>query len=1417
MAKRRPTFDFINLRGEPVSIMPHKASAAPVPAPQPSASKKAAALSSTELETLFDALCVAGCKRNAGWLASFCRGMVWQRDDGNDFSAADVLTALQRLGAAGRVQLGGTAASGGTVPAPARNARLHELLARPEAKHFWRVWLWAGNGGRGSPDAAPGMVWLHNDEERIALARLVLASGMGPTEYNTVAQRVLTSAAMAPIVLRAFGEPFDPVFAALVAPALRWGLLVQLDQALLLRAEAPALCDWLEAHVTHEPAAVPASLRLRVAEWRLHRGEIDAMRQALAGSSAEADFGPVFEADALAWQGRWAEAASAGTLALKQVAKTLGRKRSLLPTSMLELHLLALLAGNDGAAWNAARKLALTESGSRAPAPHGWGLWAHAIAARLGEEAPRLPFFEADSPTLADPNALILAAWLGLRPKRWTQAIVEHGCTTLRAIGLPWKAELLLQAAEKIGVPRKDKVAPAWPVRYFGAAVEPWREALAVIGALAPQRVAAAPAAATLQWRLSLDTQGRITRIEPFERSQGARGPGKAKAVPLSRLTKSTKLDARDAAVARCIKVSRWSMRDVRIDTDSAALALVGHPNVVFADTPEQPVDLRESLPTLEVRRETQADGGERYRFRIEESLLDDDTTDDDDDDDFIDSGYDDPGAKQPASRLRVVAESADRARLIRITPTQRQVAELAAREWSVPLEAQQELDAALQVLAGHFLLHSDAQGGEAVAAEPRLRAQFTPRGDALALQLLVRPFGDFGPTLPPGNGRARLHTLHAGQSLATARDLDAERGHLRAVLEALPFLGEAAADAHWLLDDPEQALAAVEAMASLPAVASIEWPKGQPLTLLQPPDNALQLRVKSERDWFAVDGELQLDEHRVLGLKQLLALLDGARSQRYVALGEGRYLALTQALRRRLDELAALGSEYNDGLRLPGAAAAWLAEAADELGARGDGAWQQRAQRLEQAATLAPTLPSALQAELRPYQADGWAWMMRLAHAGFGAVLADDMGLGKTVQTLALLLARADDGPALVVAPTSVCSNWVAEALRFAPSLQVHDYDSAERGALLGAAGPGDVVVASYALLLRDAEAFAQQHWGTLVLDEAQALKNAATKRAQAVATLQAGFRLGLTGTPVENRLSDLWSLMNLLNPGLLGSAARFTERFANPIERQRDDAARARLRRIVAPFLLRRTKAQVLTELPPRTEIVLRIEPGNDERSFLEATRQRALERVAAIDGPQAAFHVLAELTRLRRAACDPRLVAPELGMVGSKVLEFERLATELVEGRHQALVFSQFTDFLKLLGERLAAAGIAYQYLDGSTPAAARAVQVAAFQRGDAPLFLISLKAGGFGLNLTAADYVIIADPWWNPAAEDQASGRAHRIGQQRPVTVYRLVMAGSIEERIVELHRDKRALADSLLEGQDGGAPLAAAELLSLLKG
>ena len=359
--------------------------------------------------------------------------------------------------------------------------------------------------------------------------------------------------------------------------------------------------------------------------------------------------------------------------------------------------------------------------------------------------------------------------------------------------------------------------------------------------------------------------------------------------------------------------------------------------------------------------------------------------------------------------------------------------------------------------------------------------------------------------------------------------------------------------------------------------------------------------------------------------------------------------------------------------------------------------------------------------------------------------------------------------------------------------------------------------MISSYGLLQQEGELLAAVSWETVVLDEAQAIKNMATQRSQAAMNLQAGFRLITTGTPLENHLGELWNLFRFINPGLLGSHKSFNDRFAGPIERQQDKKARNHLRKLIRPFILRRTKSQVLEELPSRTEIVYHVELGSEERAFYEALRQQSLERIAQADDPgKLRFQILAELMKLRRACCNPRLVMPGVGLPGAKLAAFTEIVTELRDNGHKALVFSQFVDHLAILRAELERLKMAYQYLDGSTPVKERKKAVDSFQAGDGEIFLISLKAGGSGLNLTAADYVIHMDPWWNPAVEDQASDRAHRIGQLRPVTIYRLVTRQTIEEQIVELHRSKRDLADSLLEGSDMGSRVTAEDLLTLLR-
>ncbi|HWW71014.1 MAG TPA: DEAD/DEAH box helicase, partial [Duganella sp.] len=663
------------------------------------------------------------------------------------------------------------------------------------------------------------------------------------------------------------------------------------------------------------------------------------------------------------------------------------------------------------------------------------------------------------------------------------------------------------------------------------------------------------------------------------------------------------------------------------------------------------------------------------------------------------------------------------------------------------------------------------------------------------------------------------------GKPVQARRHLIDERDAERELIAKCPVLESAEQDhGEWLLGQPALCLQLLVELQELKAGSIvIAWPEGEKFRVTAKVETKqVRLAIKSNKDWFAASGEVQIDEDKVMDLRTLLELMQKNQS-RFVELGENRYLALTEELHRRLREVSAYGELTADGVRLHPLAAFALEELADDVGGlKADKLWKEHLQRMASQAAFEPHLPSTLQAELRDYQLEGFNWLARLAHWGVGACLADDMGLGKTLQAIALILSRAPQGPTLVIAPTSVCMNWISEAARFAPTLNVKLFGAGDRAETMTTLQPYDVVVASYGLLQLESALFAGVEWNTIVLDEAQAIKNGATKRSQAVMALKGGFRMIATGTPLENHLGELWNLFRFINPGLLGSIEQFNLRFAAPIEKPQDHraelGARNRLRRLIQPFMLRRTKAQVLTELPPRTEITLEVDLSKEETALYESLRRAALENLAAVEGPaeKKSIQILAEIMRLRRACCNPNLIAPELGLASSKLAAFAHLLEGLLENRHKVLVFSQFVGHLSLIRAHLDANDISYQYLDGSTSMADRKKRVDAFQAGVGDVFLISLKAGGVGINLTAADYVIHMDPWWNPAVEDQASDRAHRMGQLRPVTIYRLVARHTIEEGIVDLHQHKRDLADSLLEGSDVSGRMSAGEMLGMLQ-
>jgi superfamily II DNA or RNA helicase len=453
-----------------------------------------------------------------------------------------------------------------------------------------------------------------------------------------------------------------------------------------------------------------------------------------------------------------------------------------------------------------------------------------------------------------------------------------------------------------------------------------------------------------------------------------------------------------------------------------------------------------------------------------------------------------------------------------------------------------------------------------------------------------------------------------------------------------------------------------------------------------------------------------------------------------------------------------------------------------------------------------AAELPADLGAALRAYQRRGVDWLGFLASAGLGGVLADDMGLGKTCMSLCALRGRT-----LVVCPTSVLQNWQDEIAKFRPALRASLYHGPRR-----ALDPmADVTVTSYAILRLDADALAALSFGTVILDEAQAIKNPDSQLAQAAYRLRGDFKLALSGTPVENRLEELWSLFHFANRGLLGGRADFDARYARPI-RDGVPGAGARLRERIRPFLLRRRKREVAPELPPRTEITLRCELPDSERAVYDAIR--AATRAEVVERLRAGGSVLAALEallRLRQAACHPGLVPGQHAETSSKLEMLLESLENVVEDGHKALVFSQWTQLLDRVEPLLRRAEFPFARLDGSTRD--RAGVVARFQdESGPPILLVSLRAGGTGLNLTAADHVFLLDPWWNPAVEDQAADRTHRIGQERPVFVYRLVARETVEEGILALQARKRELAASALEGAEAGAALTREDLLGLLE-
>ncbi len=558
------------------------------------------------------------------------------------------------------------------------------------------------------------------------------------------------------------------------------------------------------------------------------------------------------------------------------------------------------------------------------------------------------------------------------------------------------------------------------------------------------------------------------------------------------------------------------------------------------------------------------------------------------------------------------------------------------------------------------------------------------------------------------------------------------------------------------------------------------------------------RVSVKSGIDWFELHGEVEYGDTSA-SLPELLAAV--RRGDSVVQLGDGTFGLLPEEWLERFATLAGMGEKsdghlkfrQNQAVLLDALLAAQPDVDIDETFAR----IRERVRSFHGVEALAQ--PEGFVGQLRQYQLEGLGWMQFLREFGFGGCLADDMGVGKTAQVLATLEARRAEGkgPSLVVVPKSVMFNWREESRHFTPKLRVLEYHGTARDAT--EIPLHDLVLTTYGTMLRDAPALSKIPFDYVVLDEAQAIKNASTASAKAVRLLRGAHRLALSGTPIENHLGELWSLFEFLNPGMLGEARLL--QMSGGMARNPSEEARQLLAQALRPFILRRTKQQVARELPEKTEQTIFCELEGPQRKHYEELRKHyrasLLDRVKTEGLKKSKMHVLEALLRLRQAACHPGLLDPK--KVDEPSAKLDVLMAQLAEIReegHKALVFSQFTSLLAIVRRRLDQEGVSYEYLDGATTN--RQAHVETFQNDPAcGLFLISLKAGGLGLNLTAAEYVFLLDPWWNPAVEAQAVDRAHRIGQTRPVFAYRLIARDTVEEKVLQLQKTKRELADAIL--------------------
>ena len=1207
-------------------------------------------------------------------------------------------------------------------------------------------------------------------------------------------------------------NPFDGDWLATRSAAIRDRALNEIiSQAHESLMPAEAAVNLLQKALPHESGA--DTNRQLVVKHYLLTGDLGRIKEWLPrdGTSESSCLGG-WEA---CLRGEYERAVELYETAFRHIKKETRKRHILLPSDMGAFYVLALLATRDGDRIRQAQKyveLAL----SKQPGSYLYRALKSAadLSAGRTDEAGKLTgavSTVATAPVLDRLFFYTALQWVNEKSARKHRGAIVRLRKAAATGSYPWVVaqcdELLLRLGPGARTRRASQPGHAnlGTVLLLDAVPDeqPWERSLAALERLSEHTRTARKATSSksrLTWRIKLANGDAL--LEPYEQKRSPAGKwSKGRKVPLSRLHGETNpefVTDHDLRVCQAIMSNASAFRGrvkYSLDVPKALREVVGHPLVFRSDAPSTHMEVVRSEPQLQLTTR-------RGAVRIQ--LI--------------------PSPPKNGN-IVVTSDSPTRVTVIVFDSNHREIFAVTGREGlAAPVVSKHRIARAVSSLSDLVAVHSDFDSGAADAKDVRADAtphlHLTPYGDGLRVEHLVRPFGDDGPIFRTGEGGEVVFATVKGSRSRTHRDRQEEMRRYEEVVSACQSLRAADWDgSSWTLPDPHACLELLDELRILGKRVAVAWPKGETMRVKHHVrSSSLALKIRQKRDWFGIDGKVRIDEGLVLGLRDLLDRMEDA-SGRFVALGDNEFLALTERFRKRLAEIAAFVDRRGKSLRFhPSRTHAMEALIEDAGSVDTDSHWDARIRRFRHAQTLDPAVPSTLQAELRDYQVQGFRWAARLAAWGAGACLADDMGLGKTVQALTVALARAPSGPTLVVAPTSVCPNWIDEARRFTPTLNAFQFGHGDRARMIARLQPFDVLICSYGLLHQEVDKLAQVKWETIILDEAQAIKNRKTMRSRAAMRLNGAFRMITTGTPIENHLGELWNLLQFVNPGLLGSANSFAKRFASPIHHSSSNEAKSRLKRLIQPFILRRTKSAVLDELPARTEITIRVKMPAEERAVYEAVRQHAVASLeeAAADSGKARLRILAEIMKLRRACCHPELVMPELGIKGSKLESFGYSVDDLLAGGHKALVFSQFVAHLKIVRSYLDKRGIDYRYLDGSTRPIERKREVRRFQSGEGDLFLISLRAGGQGLNLTAADYVLHLDPWWNPAVEDQASDRAHRIGQTRPVTIYRFVMKDTIEEKIVDLHASKRDLADSLLEGADISGKVSADELLALLR-